>query len=88
MEKIKFSEKITSEQVLGRIGEKKALLNNVLRRKSNWIGHIINRNGFLHNAIEGQMRQMRRVGKRTTQFLDNLRNRNRLEKKRGSWRSK
>ena len=33
MEKIKLSEKVTNEQVLEYIGEKRTLLNNVLRRK-------------------------------------------------------
>ena len=36
MEKIKWSEKVTNEQVLGRIGEKRTLINNILRRKANW----------------------------------------------------
>ena len=35
MEKIKCSEKISNEQVLDRIGEKRTLLNNILRRKAN-----------------------------------------------------
>ena len=35
MEKIKWLEKVTSEQVLERIGEKRILLNNILRRKEN-----------------------------------------------------
>jgi len=34
MEKIKWSEKVTNEQVLERVGEKRTLLNNTLRRKS------------------------------------------------------
>ena len=55
MENIKWSEKVTNEQVLERIGEKRALLNNILRRKSNSIGHITRINFLLHDAIEGQM---------------------------------
>ena len=51
MEKIKCSEKVTNEQVL--IGEKRTLLNNILRRKANWIGHILRRNCLLPDAIEG-----------------------------------
>ena len=35
-EKIKWPEKATNEQILERIGEKKTLLNNILRRKVNW----------------------------------------------------
>ena len=41
MEKIKWSEKVTNEDVLEHIGEKRTLLNNTLRRKAYWIGHII-----------------------------------------------
>jgi hypothetical protein len=35
MEKIKWSDKVTNEQVLQRIGEKRTLLNNILRRDAN-----------------------------------------------------
>ena len=55
MEKIIWSEKVTNEQVLERIGEKRTLINNILRRKVNWIGHILRRNCLLHDVIEGQM---------------------------------
>ena len=34
MEKIKWSEKVSNEQVVQRIGEKRTLLNNIVRRKS------------------------------------------------------
>jgi hypothetical protein len=44
MEKIKWPEKVTNEQVLERLGEKKTLLNNILCRKANWIGHILRKN--------------------------------------------
>ena len=47
-----WSEKVTNEQSLERIGEKRILLNNILRIKSNWIGHIVRRNCLLHDAIE------------------------------------
>ena len=70
MEKIKWSEKVTNEQVLDRIGEKRTLLNNILRRKVNWIGHILRRNCLLHDSIKGQMTEVKGVGRRTTQFID------------------
>ena len=58
MEKIKWSKKVTNEQVLDRIGEKMTLLNNI----ANWIGHILRRNCLLHDAIEGQMTEVKGVG--------------------------
>ena len=71
-EKIKWSEKETNEQVLERIEEKWTLLNNILRRKPNWIGHILRRNCHLRDAIEGQVTEVKGVGKRRTQLLDYL----------------
>ena len=74
MEKIKWSEKVTNEQVLERIGEKRTLLNNILCRKANWIGHILRRNCLLRDVIEGQMTEVKGVGRRRTQLIDGLRN--------------
>ena len=68
---MKWSEKVANEQ-----GEKRTLLNNILRRKANWISHILRRNCLLHDAIEGQMRELKGVG-RITQLLDDLRKRRR-----------
>ena len=55
MEKIKWSEKVTNEEILERLGEKRTLLNNILRRKANRIRHIVRRSCLLHDAIEGQI---------------------------------
>ena len=48
----KMTEKLTNEQVLDRIGEKRTLLNNILRRKVNWIGHILRRNCLLQMPLK------------------------------------
>ena len=63
MDKIKCSRKVTNEEVLERVGEKRTLLNNTLGRKVNWIGHIPRRNR-LHDAIEGQMTEVEISGKK------------------------
>ena len=65
---------IRIEQVLGRTGEKRTLLNNILRRKANWIGYILRRNCLLHGTIEAQMTEVKGVGRRRTQLLGDLRN--------------
>ena len=59
MEKIKRLEKVINDQVLERIGEKITLLNTILRRNLNWIGHILRRNCLLHDANEGQMAEVK-----------------------------
>ena len=55
MRKIKWSEKVTNEEVLECTGE------NILRKKANWTGHILRRH-CLHDAIEGQMTEVKGVG--------------------------
>jgi hypothetical protein len=60
MEKIKWSDKVTNEQVLDHIGEKRTLLNNNLCRKSNWIGYILRRNCLLHDAIDDDNKRSRK----------------------------
>ena len=72
MEKIKWSEKIINEQVFDRIGEKRTLINNILRRKANCIGHILRRTCLLHDAIERIMTEVKGLGRRT-QLLDDMR---------------
>jgi hypothetical protein len=56
---MKWPEKVTNEQVLECIGERRTLLNNVLRRKVNWIGHILRNICLLHDAIEGQTTEVK-----------------------------
>ena len=58
MEKLEWSEKVTNEEVLERLGEKRTLTNNILRRKTNWTGPILRRN-CLHDAIEGQTTEVK-----------------------------
>ena len=46
--------------------------------KANWVGHILRRNYLLHGVIEGQMMEVKGLGRRRrrrTQILDDLRNR-------------
>ena len=76
-ERIKWSEKVTNEQVLERIGEKRTLLNNIVRRKASGIGHILRINCLLRDTIEGQMTEVKGVRRRRrrAQLLDNLKNR-------------
>ena len=73
MEKIKMARESNNEQVIDHIGEKRTLLNNILHRKSNWIGHILRRNYLLHDDIKGKMTEVKGVGRKRTQLLDNLR---------------
>ena len=63
---MKWSDKVTNEEVFERIEKKRTLLNNTLSREANCVGHFLRRNCFLRDAIEGQMTEVKRVGRRTT----------------------
>ena len=52
-EKIKSSRKVTNKEAPENVGEKTTILNNILRRRVNRIGHILNRN-CLHHSLEGR----------------------------------
>ena len=56
MEKRKWPGKVANE-VLECIGENRTLLNNIQCKKVNWNGPFLSRNCFLHDAIEGQIKE-------------------------------
>ena len=49
------------------------LLNNIQHREVNWIEHILRTNVLLHDAIEGQMMEVKGVRRKRAQLLDDLR---------------
>ena len=59
LEKMKWSQKVTYEEVLEHIKENRMRLNNILHRKTNWIGLIQRRNCLLYDIIEGQMTEVK-----------------------------
>jgi hypothetical protein len=60
MKKKKWSEKVTNEQILERIGKKKTLLNNIT---GNWVGHSLRINCLLHGVFKGLMPKLKGVKK-------------------------
>ncbi len=52
MERNSCMEKITNEEVLRRVGEEKTMVETILRRKRNWIGHIMRGDGLMKEVME------------------------------------
>ena len=73
MQKIKWSETVTNEEVFKRIGEKRMFLNNIMRRKVNWIGHIPTEIAFF--ILPKNRRQKLKQQEEELEFFDDLRNR-------------
>ena len=65
-----------NEEVLLRANEQRNILNEIRKRKANWIGHILRRNCLLQQVIEGkikgQIEVTRRRGRRRKNLLDDL----------------
>ena len=70
--KVKWKDTVTNEEVLSRVNVKRSILDTVLRRKANWIGHILRRNCLLHDVIEGKLDETPGVGRRRIQMIDDL----------------
>ena len=54
MEKISWTNHVRHEEVLLRVNEKRNILHEIIKRKANWIGHILRRNCLLKQVIEGK----------------------------------
>jgi len=92
MEKISWTEKISNEKVLERVGEERQLMNMIRWRKKNWVGHVLRGDGLLKEVIEGRMEGKRTQGRPRTGMLDELGGRSygkmkRRAERRDEWRN-
>ena len=53
IERISWTEKITNEEVLRRVGEKRSMVETIVRRNKNLIGHIYNERGWADERSYG-----------------------------------
>jgi len=72
MEKISWSDKITSDDVLKRVNEERNLLKEIWQRKHRWIGHVLRHDSFLRGIFEGRMLGKRTRGRKRMQMLHDL----------------
>jgi hypothetical protein len=76
MEKISWTDHERNEEVLLRVNEQRNILHEIIKRKANWIGHILCRNCLLKQVIEGKIKGQigvtRRQGIRSKKLLDDL----------------
>ena len=79
MEKISWTDHVRNEDVLLRVKEQRNILQEILKRKANWIGHILHRNCLLQRVIEGRMKVgievTGRRGRRRRKLLGDLKER-------------
>ena len=79
MEKISWTDRVRNEIVLLRANEQRNILHEIIKWKAKWIGHILRRNCFLKQVIEGKIKGQiavtRRQRRRRKKLLDDLTNR-------------
>jgi hypothetical protein len=70
---------VRNENILLRVKDQRNILHEILKRKANWIGHILHRNCLLQRVIErkiqGGIEVTGRQGRRRRKLFDDLKER-------------
>jgi hypothetical protein len=72
MENISWKDHKTNQEVLRLVGEDLQIVETIIRRKKNWIGHILRGDSLLKDTIEGRMEGKRPRGRPRIGMLDEL----------------
>ena len=72
MERISWTDRVRNEDILLRVGEKRMMLEKIVLRQKNWIGHVLRGDGMLRDVIEGKMEGKRGRGRPRMGRLDVL----------------
>jgi len=63
MLKIKWTDRITNDEVFQRLKEERLILKILKNKRHPWIGQIIRHNEFLVNILEGAISRKKAVGR-------------------------
>ena len=72
MENIKWTDKITNEEVLLRVGETRKLRETIRMRKKRWMGHVLRHEGLMKDVLEGRMEGKRPRGRKIIMMMDDI----------------
>ena len=72
MMKIAWTERVSNEQVLIRVGAKRELMRMVRRRQLRFLGHVMRRHQIENICIIGRLEGRRARGRPRIKFLDSL----------------
>ena len=54
------------------VGDGRIMLELIKKRKRNWLGHWLRRNGLLKDALEGMIKEKRVRGRTRYEIIDNI----------------
>ena len=91
MEKISCTEKMINEAVLKTVGEKQRMVEMIIQRKKNWIGHVVRGDGLVKEVIERKMdgkrpREMPQIGMLNELLEGSYQQMKRRAENRSEWR--
>ncbi|KAG1715012.1 Multidrug resistance-associated protein 4 [Nymphon striatum] len=70
--KIKWSDKISNEDVLKLVDEERAMMGTIHKRQRKWIGHILRSENMLRDVMEGHVMGRRQRGRQRIKMLDGM----------------
>src|SRR6266516_3613676 len=72
LEKIRWSDGISNDDVLTTVNEERCLIKIITRRKKNWIGHVLREDGLLRDVLDEIMVGKKRTSKPREGMRDDL----------------
>ena len=72
MAKVSWTEKKTNEELLRMTGQNRKLIETIVDRKKNWIGHVLRGDGLMLEVTEARMTGKRGRGRKRIGMLDEL----------------
>ena len=72
MEKVSWMDRKTNDEVLAAVGERRSLMEKILKVKKNWIGHVLRGNGLFKDVMEGRFEGKRPKGRPRIGILEDL----------------
>jgi len=70
MEKVKWQDMVTNEEVLRRVHEERSLVAIIRKRQQQLSGHILRHDSLLRDLIEGRMKGKKYRGRPRIMMLD------------------
>ena len=72
MEKIRWTDRMTNEEVLERVSEKKSIWKSIQKRRNELIGHILRHDGLLGLILEGLVDGKNHRGRPRLQYISQI----------------
>src|SRR5437870_7412619 len=72
LEKVSWEDKMSNGEILEAVVERWRIVETIVRRNKNWIGHVVRGDGLLKLVLEGRMENKRVRGRPRVGMIDDL----------------